>query len=132
MRFFRPVEYPADRPARRWVFDVLVTLLAIALAVPNLAKEAPHRAPGPAAFIVLAVIVAPLVVRRIWPIPVFGWILVTGFPAFWWDRRLVAALALLIALYTVAALRPRRAALVCAALVEIVVVVGLVLFTRPW
>ena len=29
MRLLSPVEYPANRPARRWVFDVLVTVLAI-------------------------------------------------------------------------------------------------------
>jgi len=126
MRMLRPAGYPANRAAGRWVFDVLVTVAAAAVAVPNLLNKASH--PGPAAFIVLAVIVAPLVVRRVWPIPVFGWILATGFAAFWWNKHLVAAPALLIALYTVAALRSRRAALVCAGLVEVVVVVGLVLF----
>src|SRR5262249_4707714 len=131
MRMFGPAGSLANRAAGRWVLDVLVTVAAAALAVPNMFNEASH--PGPAAFIVLAVIVAPLVVRRVWPIPVFGWILATGFPAFWWNKHLVAAPALLIALYTVAALRSRRAALVCAGLVEIVVVVGLVLFAgRGW
>src|SRR5215470_10515711 len=131
MRMFGPAGSLANRAAGRWVLDVLVTVAAAALAVPNMFNEASH--PGPAAFIVLALIVAPLVVRRVWPIPVFGWILATGFPAFWWNKHLVAAPALLIALYTVAALRSRRAALVCAGLVEIVVVVGLVLFAgRAW
>ena len=131
MRMLRPAGYLANRAAGRWALDVLVTVAAAAVAVPNLLNKASH--PGPAAFIVLAVIVAPLVVRRVWPIPVFGWILATGFAAFWWNKHLVAAPALLIALYTVAALRSRRAALVCAGLLEIVVVVGLVLFAgRAW
>ena len=77
MRILRPVEYPADRTAGRWVFDVLVTLAAAALSVPNMYKEAPPTQPGVLPFIVLALIAAPLAVRRIWPIPVFGWILVT-------------------------------------------------------
>lgn len=128
MRLFRPVEYPANRPARRWVFDVLVTLLAMALAVPNLFKGDPQRAPGAATFVVLALIVAPLVVRRIWPIPVFGWILVTQIPAVSWDRHLVAAPALLIALYTVARLQSRRDALACAGVLELVVLTCLLLF----
>ena len=81
MRLLRPVEYPANRPARRWVFDVLVTVLAAALSLPNLYQGGAHHWPGAAAFVVLALMVAPLVVRRIWPIPVFGWILVTA------DRR---------------------------------------------
>src|SRR5579872_4161236 len=104
MRLLKPVEYPANRPAGRWVFDVLVTLLAYALAVPNLFKDDLHSTPV-AALVVLAVVTGPLVVRRIWPIPVFGWILATQIPAILWDKRLIAASAMLIALYTVAKLQ---------------------------
>jgi signal transduction histidine kinase len=71
--------------------------------------------------------VAPLVVRRIWPIPVFGVVVAACIGAVLWDQRLVDVLALLIALYTVAALRSRRAALVCAGLLGITVVVFWVL-----
>jgi len=50
-----------------------------------------------------------------------------------WDRRLVDGLALFIAVYTVAALRPRRAALVCAGLLEIAaVVLGVLFLGRAW
>jgi signal transduction histidine kinase len=126
MRMLRPAGYLANRAAGRWVFDVLVTVAAAALTLATPVHERHHT--GPAAFIVLAVIVAPLVVRRIWPIQVFGWILATGIPAALWNKHLVAWPALLIALYTVAALRSRRAALVCAGLFEIATVVGLALF----
>jgi signal transduction histidine kinase len=126
MRLLKPVEYPANRPARRWVFDVLVTLLAFGLAVPNLFKERVHSTPV-AAIVVLAVVMAPLVVRRIWPIPVFGWILVVQIPAIFWDKQLVAASALLISLYTVARLQSRREALACAAVLELTVVTLLLL-----
>ena len=128
MRLLRPLEYPANRPARRWVFDALVTLLAMALALPNLFREPPHRAPGVAALVVLALVVAPLVVRRIWPIPVFGWILATQIPAILWDRHLIAVPALLIALYTVARLQSRRDALACAGVLELALLTGLLLF----
>lgn len=128
MRLLRPVEYPANRPARRWVFDALVTLLAMALALPNLFKEHPHEAPGAAALVVLVVITAPLLARRIWPIPVFGWILVAQIPAVLWDRHLQAGPALVIALYTVARLQSRRDALACAGVLELVVLTGVLLF----
>jgi len=128
MRLLKPVEYPANRPARSWVFDVFVTLLAIAASAPNLFKEHPRTAPAAAALVVLVVITAPLVVRRIWPIPVFGWILATQIPAILWDRNLQAAPALLIALYTVARLQSRRDALACAGVLELAVLTELLLF----
>jgi signal transduction histidine kinase len=128
MRMLRPAGYPANRAAGRWVFDALVTLLAAASALPDLFHNATHRPPGVAVIVVLALMVAPLLVRRTWPIPVFGWVVAASIGAALWDRHLVDGLALLIALYTVAALRPRRAALVCAGVLELAVVVGLVLF----
>ena len=129
MRMLRPAGYLANRAAGRWVLDVLLTLLAWATAVawasapPDSYHIATHSPPGAGKIVVLALMVAPLVVRRIWPIPVFGVMLAVAIGAVLWDRRLVDGLALLIALYTVAALRPRLAALVCAGLLGIVVVV---------
>ena len=132
MRILRPVEYPADRPAGRWVFDALVTVAAAALSVPRLYQQGPPAQPGVLAFVVLALITAPLTVRRIWPIPVFGWILVTGVCAVLWDEFLDAGPALLVALYTVAALQPRRAALSCAGLLELGVVAALLRYAGSW
>jgi signal transduction histidine kinase len=125
MRILRPVEYPADRTAGRWVFDALVTVAAVALSVPRAYQEGPHSHAGGLAFAVLVLIAAPLVVRRIWPIPVFGWILATGISTILWNEQLDAAPAMLVALYTVAALQPRRAALACAGVLELAAVVGL-------
>jgi signal transduction histidine kinase len=125
MRLLRPVEYPANRPARRWVFDVLIAVLAAALSVPGLYQEGARHWPGAAAFVVLALMVAPLVVRRIWPIPVFGWILITQIAVISWDRHLIVGSALLSALYTVARLQPRRDALACAGVLELTVVTAL-------
>src|SRR6516162_11834252 len=126
MRMLRPAGHLANRAAGRWVFDVLVTLLAWATAVVYY-NATTHHPPGAGKIVVLALVVAPLVVRRIWPIPVFGWVVAAAIGAVLWDKHLVAWAALLIAVYTVAALRPRRAALVCAGLLEIAVVVLLVL-----
>jgi len=129
MRMLRPAGHLANRAAGRWAFDVLLTLLAWATAVawasapPDSYHLATHSPPGAGKIAVLALIVAPLVVRRIWPIPVFGVMVAASIGAVLWDKRLVDGLAMLIALYTVAALRPRRAALVCAGLLEIAVVV---------
>jgi signal transduction histidine kinase len=128
MRMLGPAGYPANRAAGRWVSDALVTLLAGASALPNLFHNATHHPPSVAVIVVLALMVAPLLVRRTWPIPVFGWVVATAIPAGLWDRHLIDGLALLIALYTVAALRPRRAALACAGVLELVVVIGLVSF----
>jgi signal transduction histidine kinase len=125
MRLLRPVEYPANRTAGRWVFDVLVTVLATALSLPSLYQAGARHWPEAGAFVVLALMVAPLVVRRIWPIPVFGWILVTQIAAVSWNRNLVAGPALLIALYTVARLQSRRDALACAGVLELFVVTAL-------
>jgi signal transduction histidine kinase len=133
MRMLRPAGYPANRAAGRWVLDVLVTLVAWATAVawasrpPDSYHIATQSPLGAGKIAVLALIVAPLVVRRIWPIPVFGVMVAATIGAVLWDRRLVDGLALLIALYTVAALRPRRAALVCAGVLGIAVVVFWVL-----
>src|SRR5215469_5159401 len=73
-----------------------------------------HHPPGAGKTVVLALMAAPLVVRRVWPIPVFGVMVAATIGVVWWDKHLLAWLAVLIALFTVAALRSRRAALVCA------------------
>jgi signal transduction histidine kinase len=102
MRMLRPVGYPANRAAGRWAFDALVTLLAWATAALYY-NATTHHPPGVGPIVVLALMVAPLVVRRIWPIPMFGVVVAAAIGAVLWDRHLVDALALFIAVYTVAA-----------------------------
>ena len=125
MRMLRPAGYPAHRSAASWVFDVLVTLVAVAAAGPSSIHDN-HR-PQVAAIILLALSATPLVVRRLWPVPVFGVVLAVN-AGVGLGAHAVNGPALLIALYTVAALRPRRDALVCAGLLELAVVIGLLLF----
>jgi signal transduction histidine kinase len=126
MRMLRPAGYPAHRSAASWVFDVLVTLVAVAAAGPSSIHDHPHRHVT-AIFLLLALSATPLVVRRLWPLPVFAVVLALNAGVGLWAHA-VNGPALLIALYTVAALRPRRDALVCAGVLELAVVIGLLLF----
>jgi len=127
MRVLRPSGYPANRTAGRWVSDALVTLVAGAAAVPVLFHDGHH--PDATTVIMLVLAASPLLVRRIWPIPVFAVMLaLTAGAGLWSPVHAVNGLALLIALYTVASMRPRRDALVCAGLLELTGVTGLLLF----
>src|SRR5215471_4444934 len=98
MRMLRPAGHLANRAAGRWAFDVLLTLVAWATAVawatspPDSYHLATHHPLGAAKIAVLALIVAPLVVRRIWPIPVFGVMVAAAIVAVLWDKRLVGGL----------------------------------------
>jgi len=106
MRMLRTVGYPAYRTAGRWVFDVLVTLLAAASAVPAALHD--QARPRAGTVVVLALAAAPLLVRRIWPVPVLGCVLAVDIGAgLWSEVHAINGVALLIALYTVASMRPR-------------------------
>jgi signal transduction histidine kinase len=113
---------------RRWVSDVLLTLLALVTTLPALPRDSTRM--HAAEVVVLAISVAPLLVRRIWPLPVFGWILLTAIAAGLWSKSAIDGLALLIALYTVASTRPRRDARVCAGLLEVVAVTALLQYAN--
>ena len=132
MRALRPTGYPAARTAGRWVSDVLLTLLALVTTLPALPRDSTGM--HAAEVVVLTISVAPLLVRRIWPLPVFGWILLTAIAAGLWSRSAIDGPALLIGLYTVASRRPRKDALVCAGLLEVVAVTALLLYahSRWW
>src|SRR3984957_12499 len=127
MSSMRPIGagYPAHRTAGRWVLDVLVALIAGLAGLP----EAYHNANGSAPAsdhpwglaLALFLSAAPLLVRRIWPVPVLGCVLAVSL-AIAIDHHTANGLALLIALYTVATIRPRRGALACAAACALVIV----------
>ena len=123
MRMLRTVGYPAYRTAGRWVFDVLVTLLAAASAVPAALHD--QARPRAGTVVVLALAAAPLLVRRIWPVRVLGCVLAVDIGAgLWSEVHTINGVALLIALYTVASMRPRREAVACAAVLELAIVAG--------
>jgi signal transduction histidine kinase len=106
--------YPAHRTAAGRVSDVLAVLAAMASAVP--AAQHGETRPGNAVVVVAVLAAIPLAARRRWPVPVFACVLALSLATALWDSfRAVNGLALLIALYTVASLRPRREALACTA-----------------
>ena len=108
--------HPPAHSVRWWMFDVLVTLLVGLLSLPYHVQE--HVWPSPLTILVQVALTLPLVVRRIWPSAVFGWLFGVSAVAGLWNVSLVVSFALLVALYTVAAYESRRRALAAACLLE--------------
>ena len=125
MRPIGAAGHPANRTAGRWVLDVLVALIAALSGLPEAYHGGSASAPATehpwGLALALFLSAAPLLVRRIWPVPVLGCVLAVSL-AIVIDHRTANGLALLIALYTVAVMRPRREALACAAAFELVIV----------
>jgi signal transduction histidine kinase len=120
-----PTRYPAYRTAARRVSDVLVVLVAMASAVPAAAHANQH--PNGAVVAVATLTALPLLARRRWPVAVFSCVMALCLITALWDNfRTVNGLALLIALYTVAALRPLREALACAGALFLAIVAAAV------
>ena len=107
---------PRARRTRSWVFDVFVTLVA---ALSSLVSVADSPIDDLFAIPIVAGLVLPLLVRRIWPVQVFAVQLLVAASTGWWAGQVVWSLSLLFGLYAVAALKPRRVALVAAGLLEI-------------
>jgi signal transduction histidine kinase len=117
--------YLAYRTAARRVSDVLAVLVAMASAIP--AADHANQRPNNAVVIIAVLAALPLLVRRKWPVPVFGAVFALSVATAIWDNfQAVNALALLIALYTVAALRPLREALACAGVLFVAIVAAAV------
>ena len=116
MSFWTPVENPGTRPARSWAFDVGCALFAALASFGTFSfAQTAHPAPVSLAVAVLTALVLPL--RRVWPGPVFGVVVVmAAVLAQWPVRGALLPIALAIALYTVAAMMSRTTALVAAAL----------------
>ena len=106
MSIWTAAEEPGSRKRRSWLFDALVALFAFLMASAY-ATSAPDL-PTPLAFAIIVAMALPLVVRRIWPVPVFAWAFLVAAATGWWAMQVVWAPALVIALYSVAVARPRR------------------------
>jgi signal transduction histidine kinase len=117
-------EHPPARSVRWWMFDVLVAVLVALFSLPFVIQE--HVAPRPLAIGVQAALTVPLVVRRIWPNGVFAWLMLVSAAAGLWNVRSIVSFGLVVSLYTIAALEPRRRALVAAALLECAVVIAVI------
>jgi len=120
MSFWTPVENPGTRPLRSWAFDIGCALLAAvaSFGLFSFAQTANPAHTALAVSLVVAVLtVLVLSLRRVWPGPVFGvMVLMAAVLAQWPVRGELYPVALAIALYTVAATLSRSAALVAAAL----------------
>ncbi len=120
MSFWTPVENPGTRPLRSWVFDIGCALFAAAASFGSFSfAQAAHPAlPALPVSLVVAVLTAlVLPLRRVWPVPVFGvMVLIAAVLAQWPVRGALFPVGLAISLYTVAAMMSRATALVAAAL----------------
>lgn len=126
-----PAVEPGSRDRRSWLYDVAVTLFAILGA--SAYASASALLPIWAAFAIIVAMAAPLVLRRIWPVPVFAWAILVGAATGWWAMQVIWAPALVIALYTVAAQRPRRDALAAAMVLAVGVVISCIrVFPKAW
>jgi signal transduction histidine kinase len=75
----------------------------------------------------------PLLLRRIWPVPIFAAVFVLAAATGWWAMQVVWSPALVIMLYTVAVLRPRREAITAAILLAAGAIVSTVhVFGSNW
>ena len=104
---------------------MLVAAIAGLTAVPYLLHDGQDH-PSASAFVLIALVAAPLIVRRTYPLPVFAWVVLAAGTAGLWNHRVVAGLPVLVALYTVASLLHRRVTAGCAAAVEVVIVAATV------
>src|ERR1700683_3838552 len=120
MSFWTPVENPGTRPLRSWVFDVGVALLAAVGSFGSYSFGQAAHPPPPRLAVGLVVAVLTVVavsLRRVWPGPVFGVVvLMAAVLGQWPVRGQLVPVALAIALYTVAATLSRTTALVAATL----------------
>jgi signal transduction histidine kinase len=128
-----PLEHPGSRPTRSWVFDVSVLVVAAAITAPyGFAREDVTSLPAWSVDIISGSLLLPLLVRRIWPVPVFVSGLVVAAATGWWAMQVVWSPALVISLYTVAALRPRRDAIIAGLAVCAGAVVATIHVLDPW
>ena len=122
---------PGSRRSRSWLFDVAVAVFAFLVASVYVTSS-PDLSTGAAAAII-SVTAAPLVVRRVWPVPVFAWGFLVAAATGWWAMQVVWSAALVIGLYTVAVLRPRRDAVIAAVLLAAGAVVSSIhVFPDNW
>ncbi|MDX3386970.1 histidine kinase [Streptomyces niveiscabiei] len=104
------------RTARRRGLGLPPVVVPVLLLLNIVTTYAPHRLPVPLAL--TAALALPLVWRRRAPLTVFGAVTAAAFVQLLADVQLPADIALLVALYTVAAHHGRRTTLAAAAVVE--------------
>jgi signal transduction histidine kinase len=106
-----------------WIVDVVLIAATLLFSSPYaFAGESISPWPVWSATVLVIALVAPLAVRRAWPVAVFAWCFSVAAATGWWAMQVVWSPALLIALYTVAATRARRTALTAAGLLAVAAV----------
>ena len=108
-----------------WVVDAAV--MAVTFGFSSLfafAGDSISPLPVWAGVLLTVALVGPLAVRRRWPVAVFAWCFLVAAASGWWAMQIVWSPALLVALYTIAAARARRAALIAAGLLAVAAVVA--------
>ena len=117
------------RPSRaRPTMTVVDICLALVIALPGLHSVRHDGGAIPIGVLLDLGLALPLIWRRRAPSVVFGMIASVAFVSWLGDKRIFAAVALLIAFYTVAAYEPRRRAVAAAVVLE----VGVLLATLSW
>lgn len=118
MRLLEPAEPLRGRSWTAWALDTMVAVVSGVAVLPYL--EHHNRQPPSLAIVlpVVIVVLAPMVVRRVYPLAVLAWLLAATVGTALWNHRLIPGLALLVALYTVAATCSRREALLAAGALE--------------
>jgi signal transduction histidine kinase len=114
VNLFRLFERPDRYSVRWWAFDVLTAICTFAITL-----SARDRPSSPWLALLL---IAPLVVRRVWPVPVFGLIVGLSVVISTWDLGAALNVSLVVAAYSVAAFESQRRALIAAAVLEVVLV----------
>ena len=110
---------------RHWIVDAVLIAATLLFSSPYaFAGESVSQWPAWVGTVLTLALVAPLAVRRIWPVAVFAWCFAVAAATGWWAMQIVWSPALLIALYTIASVRARRAALTAAALLATAAVVA--------
>jgi signal transduction histidine kinase len=127
VKLWTPVERPGSRTRRSWAFDVAVAAFVLLTSSTSFTpRNSLSSLPVWAAVVIVLAMVIPLVLRRVWPVPVFGFIFLVAAATGWWANQIAWSPALVVALYTVAALRPRREALAAAAALTVAAVAAAV------
>ncbi len=129
--FWARSEEPGSRRRTAWAFDAAVALFA--LLTWSTYAFGSSRFPTWGVAAIVGAMVAPLIVRRIWPVPVFTWSVAVAAVFGWWTQQTVWSPVLLIALYTVAARCSRRTTLIAAGALTVGTVVAAIhVFPANW
>ncbi len=104
-------EHAGRWPRQPWFVDAFVVLATFGFSsLYVFSGTSISSLPTWVIILLTAAFIGSLAVRRRWPVGVFAWCFVVAAASGWWARQVVWSPALLVALYTVAALRPRRTA----------------------